>query len=42
MYKNRTEDGRNNICGTRVRLYWQKMPGRMLRNRLQICCRSKG
>lgn len=29
MYKNRAEDGRNNICGVRIRTLRQKMPGRV-------------
>jgi len=27
VYKNRTEDGRNNICGARIKVLREKLPG---------------
>ncbi|MDD6616159.1 MAG: helix-turn-helix transcriptional regulator [Lachnospiraceae bacterium] len=40
MYKNRAEDGRNNLCGAKVKAYRQKLPGqtsqKMLADMLQV------
>ena len=40
MYKNRAEDGRNNLCGAKVKAYRQKLPRqtsqKMLADMLQV------
>jgi len=42
MYKNRAEDGRNNICGARIRLHRQKMPGRVSQRQLADMLQIEG
>lgn len=42
MYKNRAEDGRNNICGTRIKLQRQKLPGRVSQRQLADMLQIEG
>lgn len=42
MYKNRAEDGRNNICGARIKVYRQKMPGRVSQRQLADMLQIEG
>lgn len=42
MYKNRAEDGRNNICGKRIKMQRQKMPGRVSQRQLADMLQIEG
>ena len=42
MYKNRAEDGRNNICGARIKVYRQKMSGRVSQRQLADMLQIEG
>ena len=42
MYKNKAADGRNNICGARIRAYRKQLPGRVSQNALAVRLQTAG
>ncbi len=42
MYKNRTKQGRNNVCGAKVRSYRLALPGKPSQNKLAHMCQIIG
>ena len=42
MYKNRAEDGRNNICGARIRALRQTLPGKVSQRQLADMLQIEG
>lgn len=41
MYKNKSKDGTNNICGKKVRLYRKALDGNISETDFPICYKSK-
>lgn len=42
MYKNKTADGRNNICGRKVKEIREKLPGKISQRKLAEMLQEKG